>query len=171
MRTLKFSSTLLASLAAAGALAGGILFAPPASADGVFLSAQDQPQRKPFNVTGVALLPDGQPAVKFPVEIKVPNKVLQNAGGDQGGGQAPPPDLLSQAKGGPGDMQKTVAKGVTDDSGRFTLKVQPINGNVFYVTIGDKLKSPWIDKPHQIKEEGKDVDLGNIQLSPKVGRG
>src|SRR5687768_17949406 len=47
MRSFKFSSTLLASLAAAGALAGGILLTPPSSnAEESVLLVQDQPQKK-----------------------------------------------------------------------------------------------------------------------------
>ncbi len=168
MRSFKFSSTLLASLAAAGALAGGILMTPPSSnADESVLLAQDQNQRKPFNITGVALLPDGQPAAKHPVAVKVPNKVLQQAGGDGGGG-APPPELLAQKKAPDANQFKTVAKGVTDDSGRFTLKVQPQNGGVVQLEIGDKMKSAWIIKPIKLEEDGKDIDLGNIQLNQRV---
>lgn len=168
MRSFNFSSTLLASLAAAGALAGGILMTPPStSAEDSVLLAQDQPQKKPFNITGVAIGPDGAPAAKLPVAIKIPNKVLQSAGGGDGGG-APPPELLVQKKAPDENMFKTVAKGITDESGRFTLKVQPQNGGVVQLEIGDKMKSAWIIKPIKLEEEGKDIDLGNVQLNKKV---
>jgi hypothetical protein len=166
MRSFKLPSTLLASLAAAGALAGGILMTPPStSADESVLLIQDEPeQKKPFNITGVAIGPDGAPAAKLPVVVKVPNKVLQSAGG--GGGGAPPPELLVQKKAPDADMFKTVAKGITDESGRFTLKVQPQNGGVVQLEIGDKMKSAWIIKP--LKVEGKDIDLKEIQLNKKI---
>ena len=175
---LHLSNGLLASLAVAGALVGGALINPA--------SAQDTGgERKPTQITisGTALNPDGSPAAGLPVAIKAPDKKLIGGSGGEGGGAAgeqAPPDLLSQGnKGGQGakggakgkgeGVVKTIGRGVTDDSGRFSVKVTtPGQGaQTVLVEIGEPTKSNWYRKSHNT--EGKDLDLGNLQLTARTG--
>src|SRR5688500_15885189 len=95
------STTLVAGLAAAGALTAGILLSPPTSSaqdDVRYLLSQDQSRVKEVTITGTALLPDGTPAVKIPVTIKQMSKTAEDAGSG-GTDEAPSPELLLQGKG------------------------------------------------------------------------
>lgn len=162
---LHLSNRLLASLAMAGALTGGMLLAPA--------SAQD-PEKKPVTLTvsGTAINPDGTPGAKLPVAIKGVEKKPMGIGGGEGGGaggESPPPDMLSQGakKGGAqskGNMMKTLGKGVTDDSGKFSIKVQTLGqgDETVQLEIGETTRTNWAKQ--SVVTKGKDVDVGNVQL-------
>ena len=151
-------------LAAAGLLAGGLLFSPPARAESSPL-VQDQPKSKLITVSGIAINPDGSPAADLLVEIKAPKKELVGPGGaGGGGGQAPPPELLVQAK-----QQNdfiSLGKGKTDSEGKFSIKFDHKDVKVYQLEIGNKMETAWILKP--LENKGKDADLGKVQLREKV---
>lgn len=152
-------------LAAAGLLAGGLLFSPPVHADSTPL-VQDQPKSKLITVSGIAINPDGSPAADLLVEIKAANKQLVGTGGagGGGGGQAPPPELLVQAK-----QQNdfiSLGKGKTDSEGKFSIKFDHKDVKSYQLEIGNKMESAWIVKP--MENKGKDADLGKVQLREKV---
>src|SRR5690606_26128070 len=64
MPSLFRSTSFLAGVAAAGALAGGLLMAPPSTqaADGAVMLATQDSKTVTMSITGVALAPDGSPA-------------------------------------------------------------------------------------------------------------
>lgn len=159
---LQLSTGFLASLAAAGALVGGVLLAPVNSA------AQDQgaQQGGQITITGTCVNPDGSPATKMPVEITAPRKGGVNQDEAAGGEGPGDPGLLQQGGGKSKSRSafETLATGMTDDSGRFSLKFKPI-GKVVTLAVGDPSKSAWAKKT--VNTEGKDVDVGNIQLKPQ----
>lgn len=173
MRSFHFSSSLVASLAVAGALAGGIFLTPPA------LQAQDQPKQAQgmLTISGTAIGPDSKPAAKLPVVVKMPTKG-KIAAPKPGGGVGPDePGILLQQKKGPRakrESAKTLGKGVTDESGHFAVKFQdPVqphqedHGVTVIVEIGEKRSQPWAIKSHTLNK-GKDMDLGNVQLQAAV---
>src|SRR5688572_24207365 len=138
---LRFKAIVPMCLAVMGMLAGGLVMSPQAK-------AQEEPKPKTITITGIAVLPDGGAAANLPVAIKVQPLSAEGHQGANG-----PPDMLSQ----PGGF-KTLAKGVTDAAGRFSIKFNPQDGAVVQLEIGDRVKSAWIIKP--VKHGGKDVDLG-----------
>jgi hypothetical protein len=163
---LHLSKGLLASLAVAGALVGGSFMSPA--------NAQEQgKQGAVVTISGTALNPDGSPGAKLPVAVKAATKKpMGGSGGGEGGGNENPPDLLSQgqgkggAKGKAEGMLKTLGKGMTDDSGKFAVKFSQDQGTGVLLEIGEPTKSNWLRRP--VDHKGKDVDLGNVQLSEKV---
>lgn len=159
---LQLSKRLLASLAVAGALTGGMLLTPA--------SAQEVEKKvATVTVSGTALNPDGTPGAKLPVVVKAFEKKLAG-GADPDSGNPAPPDLLSQGRQGPGkgSAMKTLAKGMTDDSGKFSLKFQTLGqgDQIVQLEIGQNTKTPWMTQ--SVTTKGKDVDLGNIQLREPV---
>lgn len=181
---MRFSTSkgFLASLAVAGALVGGLLLSPASAQQG------NTGDKKPANITisGTALNPDGSPAAKLPVHIKGIEKHGMQAGGGEGGGGdgagAPPPDLLSQgaqgkgAKGGgkakgEGGLYKTLGKGVTDESGKFSVKVTTLGqgDHTVMVEIGEAGKTNFMRKT--VPTQGKDLDLGNVTLTAPAKAG
>jgi hypothetical protein len=157
----------LALLASFGLVAGSLAISPQASADLVPL-VQDQPKSRTITIKGTALNPDGTPAAKLAVVILTPNKQLVGTGGagGGGGGQAPPPELLQARGGKQANDFIELAKGVTDDSGKFSIKFDHRDAKSFQVQIGDKMETAWLN--HTMENKGKDIDLGNIQLRAKV---
>lgn len=161
------SRNMLAGLAAAGALAGGMLMMPPATSaqSDLRLHTQD-PDKKPatITITGTALKPDGTPGANLPVTIKA---VAKKPVGPDGGGGEQPPELLSQGKDASKSkdgMMKVLAQGTTDANGKFSLKLEPLGQGDQTVTleIGQTTKTHWAKQ--QVVTRGKDVDVGNVQL-------
>ena len=168
------TKTVLAGLAAAGALAAGTFIAPAASADSTALSIQDE-RTDPITISGTCLNPDGSPAAKIPVTIKKRrDPVAMGAGG--GGGQNPPDLLSSQLKGGKGKQgqnqedgrYKILGRTTTDDSGKFEVKNIREPGEI-RVELGDRMRTAWDIK--MVKNEGKNIDMGNVELRATLGRG
>lgn len=164
------SRNTLAGLAAAGALAGGMLVMPPtSSAQSDPRPLAQDPERKPatITITGTALQPDGAPAASLPVAIKA---VEKRPVGPAGSGDGPP-ELLSQGKDASkakDGMMKVLAKGTTDANGKFSLKFQTLGQGDQTVTleIGENTKTPWTKQ--QVVTKGKDVDVGAVQLREPV---
>lgn len=168
------TKTVLAGLAAAGALAAGTFVAPSASADSVALSIQDE-RTDPITISGTCLNPDGSPAAKIPVSIKKRRDPVAMGAGGGGGGQTPPDLLSSQLKGGKGKGQnqedgryKILGRTTTDDSGKFEVKNIREPGEI-RVEIGDRMRTSWDIKT--VKNEGKNIDMGNVELRATLGRG
>jgi hypothetical protein len=122
---------------------------------------QDEPTLKPITISGKAVLPNGDPAANFLVEIVWSQKDLIEGGG--GRGKEPPPELLSQDR---KPRDPLLGTGVTDKDGRFSIKFDHKNAKLLEVRIGNKIKSAWMIKP--VWNRFKDVDVGKIQLVEKV---
>lgn len=157
---MRLHRSLIAALAAAGALSVGLLLAPASQA-----AAQDA-KAPMITVSGTALNPDGSPGANLPVALKAPEK--KPVGGDNPpGGLAQDPGKDSGKAKAQGAM-KVLAKGTTDAQGKFSLKFQPSSSGEqgLMLEVGDNTKTPWAKQPVVVK--GKDVDLGNIQLKAPV---
>ncbi len=170
MPSLFRSTSFLAGVAAAGALAGGLLMAPPSTqaADGAVMLATQDSKTVTMSITGVALAPDGSPAAKLPVDVTQMQLRPMGSGGGKGGRNGPRMLASFQPA---GSRYKSLGKAVTDDSGAFTVKnvrAQPNLG--LRVEIGEKTKSPWIIQSVKVDPEKPEVDLGKISLREKVGR-
>ncbi len=159
MRPFRSTPALLAAFCAA-ALVSGAALAPAAG------SGQQEQQKKMMTVSGIAIQPDGSPAVGLPVEVKAPNKKLVDAGGP--GGQAPPPELLlQQSSQGAQQPMISLGKSVTDEQGKFAVKFEVAQDKPsIQLEIGDKRTTAWLVKP--LENKHKDMDLGRLELRSKV---
>lgn len=154
MRSLSLSSSLLASIAAAGALVGGMMLSPASQAEAL---AAVQPT-KGVTVKGTAIAPDDSPAKKVPVTLSM----FAEVSGDSGGGDSGPQMLSAM-------MQfKTIGKAVTNDEGVFEIKNVKERGQL-RLEIGHKLRTPWTITNVAVNKD-ENVDMGKIKLREKVSR-
>ena len=148
----------------AGALLTGVIASAPAS--GTETLGQDAPPST-ITVSGSAVNPDGTPGANLPVSIKAPQKNPAPAGPDGNS-----PDLLVQegrqgkAKG--EGILRTLARGTTDEQGKFSLKFEaPGQGDqTVTLEIGEATRTPWAKQ--QVVTKGKDKDVGKVQLRDPV---
>ena len=149
---MRIHRSLIAGLAAAGALGVGLLLAPASQA------AQQANEPPMITVSGTAVNPDGTPGANLPVAIKVPAK--QPAKGEGAG--VDPPEVLSQGE----RPMKVLAKGTTDSQGKFSLKFAPPSVGSVTLEVGESSKTAWAKQT--VATQGKDVDLGRIQLKAPI---
>ena len=121
-------------------------------------------QEKPIIISGTVVAVDGSPAAKMPVYLKKSN-LGGSSGAPSGGGSSEAPKLLTAQLDG---LYKTIAKTTTDDSGKFTIRGVREKGSM-RLMVGDKMKTEW--QYQTVKNEGKDVDVGKVQLRPSLGGG
>ena len=159
---MRFVSLSMAALVAAGAL--GAVTAAQAGSGKPTLLVQDQ--KKAVTVTGMAIDTTGQPAAKLPVTVAFAKPMEAGSVGRGGAGE---PDLLAAGLQDDDARWKTLGKGVTDQSGRFSIKNIRETGTL-RVSIGAKNRSDW--KLQTFENDGtKDtIDLGEIKLEPQLSR-
>lgn len=153
---MRIHRSLMAGLAAAGALGVGLLLSPASQA------AQQANEPPLITVSGTAVNPDGTPGANLPVAIKVPAK--QPAKGEGAG--VDPPEVLFAESGSQGERPtKVLAKGTTDSQGKFSLKFEAPPIGSATLEIGESAKTPWVK---QTIVAQKDIDLGRITLKAPV---
>ena len=152
--------TAVALVAGLG-LVGTAALAPAGPGPGLLV----QEQKKAITVTGVAIGTDGQPAPKLPVAVSASRATGMGEGGRGAGGAGGPSLLAAQDE--QNGRWKVVGKGVTDASGRFTIKNIRETGTL-RIEIGRKEKSDW--KIETVKNDGskETIDVGEIELQAKV---
>ncbi len=125
-----------------------------------------------FSIKGVCVDPEGEAADKIPVFLQTLAVTGMGGGGGGGGedGFNPGPtggiDLAAQA--GRKSRFKEVSKTLTGANGEFTLRnVEP---GSYRVALGDMERTAWEIKDGVVMTD-KDIDLGEIKLRPREGRG